>query len=126
MTKRQKAKIMFKGLSNLASLMANAGELKAKAGEMKDRLAAVRVEGSSGGGMVKVEATGEQKVISITIEDSLLQSGDKEMLEDLILTATNQAMDLAKQAAASEMSELAGGLGIPGLDDAISKFAAGS
>lgn len=117
---------MFKGLSNLASLMANAGELKEKAGEMKERLAAVRVEGSSGGGMVKVEATGEQKLIGITIEDSLLESGDKEMLEDLIVTATNQALDLAKQAAASEMSQLAGGLGIPGLDDALSNFSAGN
>lgn len=117
---------MFKGLSNLASLMANAGELKAKAGEMKDRLAAVRVEGSSGGGMVTVEATGEQKIVAVKIEDSLLEAGDKEMLEDLIVTATNQAMDLAKQAAASEMSELAGGLGIPGLEDAISGFGSGS
>jgi len=56
----------------------------------------------------------------------IVQSGDKEMLEDLIVTATNQAMDLAKQAAASEMSELAGGLGIPGLDDAIANFSSGS
>ncbi|QDT34608.1 YbaB/EbfC family nucleoid-associated protein [Thalassoglobus polymorphus] len=115
---------MFKGLSNLASLMANAGELKAKAAEVKDRIAAVRVEGSSGGGMVKVDASGDHRILSITIEETLLVSNDKEMLEDLILAATNQALDLAKKAAASEMTELAGGLGIPGLEDAISKFGA--
>ncbi len=116
---------MFKGLSNLASLMANAGELKAKAAEIKDRIAAIRVEGSSGGGMVKVEASGDQRVLSISIEETLLSSNDKEMLEDLILSATNQALELAKQAAANEMSELAGGMGIPGLDEALSKFGMG-
>ncbi len=115
---------MLKGLSNLASLMANAGELKSKAAEMQERMAAIRVEGIAGGGMVKVEANGQQKILSINVEDSLLATNDKEMLEDLLLSATNQALDLAKQAAASEMSTLAGGLGIPGLDEALSKFGA--
>ena len=113
---------MLKGLSNLASLMANAGQLQSKAAEMQERMAAVRVEGTAGGGMVKVEASGQQKILSINVEESLLVNPDKEMLEDLLLSATNQALDLAKQAAASEMSSLAGGLGIPGLDEALSKF----
>lgn len=113
---------MFKGLSNLASLMANAGELKAKAEEMKSRLAAIRVEGTAGGGMVRAQVSGDQKLVSLIIEESLLSTNDKEMLEDLILSATNQALELAKQSAASEMSALAGGLGIPGLDDAFAKF----
>ncbi len=105
--------------------MANAGELKAKAAEIKDRIAAIRVEGNSGGGMVKVEASGDQRVLSISIEETLLSSNDKEILEDLILSATNHALELAKQAAAKEMSELAGGMGIPGLDEALSKFGIG-
>ena len=117
---------MFKGLSNIASLMANAGEIQAKAGEMKERLAALRVDGSAGGGMVKVTVSGDQKLTTIDIEDSLLESNDREMLEDLILSATNQALELAKQQAAEQMSELAGGLGIPGLDDAFAKFTGGS
>lgn len=117
---------MFKGLSNLASLMANAGEIQNRAAEMKERLAAIRIEATAGGGMVRVEASGDQKLLAISIEDSLLVSPDKEMLEDLILSATNQALDEAKQAAAAEMADLAGGLGIPGLDDAISKFGMGN
>ena len=74
--------------------------------------------------MVKVEANGQQKILSITVEDTLLATNDKEMLEDLLLSATNQALDLAKQAAASEMSSRAGGLGRPVLDEALSKFGA--
>lgn len=116
---------MFKGLSNLASLMANAGELKAKAEAMKERLAALRVEGTAGGGMVRVTASGEQRILAVTIEESLLADNDKEMLEDLVLSATNQALELAKQAAATEMSDLAGGMGIPGLDEAFSRFGLG-
>lgn len=113
---------MFKGISNLASLMANAGEIQSRAAEMKERIATIRVEGSAGGGMVRVQASGEQKVLALHIEESLLAAPDKELLEDLILSATNQAMELVKEATAQEMSALAGGLGIPGLDEAISKF----
>lgn len=113
---------MFKGLSNLASLMANAGELQNKAAEMKQRIAAIRVEADSGGGMVRVTATGEFKIVSVTIEETLLQASDREMLEDLVQAATNQALELAREAASSEMAALAGGLGIPGLDEALSRF----
>ncbi|MEW4489202.1 YbaB/EbfC family nucleoid-associated protein [Thalassoglobus sp. JC818] len=117
---------MFKGLSNLASLMANAGQIQEQAEEMQARLRERRVEANAGGGMVRVEMSGDQKVTSIQIEQSLFDSGDKEMLEDLVLSATNQALDLAKQAAAEEMSGMASGLGIPGLGDALAKFGNGN
>ena len=116
---------MFQGLSNLASLMRNAQELQAKAGQMQDRLAELRVEGAAGGGMVRIEASGAQQITSIMIEESLLETGDRELLEDLLVSATNQALDQAKQLAAQEMSGLAEGLGLPGLEDALSKFGMG-
>ncbi len=117
---------MFKGLGDIANLMKNAGSISARTEEMQERLKSVRVEGTSGGGMVKVEATGDHKILNISIEDSLMQAGDKEMLEDLILSATNQALEHARQATASEMAKLAEGIGIPGMGDAMSKFGFGS
>jgi DNA-binding YbaB/EbfC family protein len=93
---------------------------------MKQRLAAVRVTGTSGGGMVRVEATGEQSIISVSIEPSILESNDREVLEDLIVAATNQALELAREAAAAEMAALADGIGIPGLQEALSRFGMGT
>ena len=113
---------MFQGLSNLASLMKNAQQIQGRAQEMKDRLASVRVEGSAGGGMVKVEATGDQRITAIRIEPGLFDSGDREMIEDLVASAVNQAIEHSREEAAKEMANLADGLGIPGLEDAFSKF----
>lgn len=118
-------KLMFKGLSNLAGLMANPGKIQAQAEEMRERLQAIRVEGAAGGGMVRVEMSGDSKVVGVKIEQSLFDSGDKEMLEDLFVSATNQAIERAAQANASEMANMAGILGIPGLGDALANFGNG-
>lgn len=116
---------MIKGLANLASLMRNAQEIQAKAAEMRERLSALRVEGTAGGGMIRVDVTGEQKVVGVHIEESLIQGGDRELIEDLLVSAMNQALDQSRDAAAEEMSQLAGGLGFPGLNEALSKFGLG-
>ena len=116
---------MFKGLSNLAALMANPAKVQQQADEMRERLQAIRVEGAAGGGMVKVEMSGDSKVVAIQIEQSLLDSGDKEMLEDLLMSATNQAIEHAAKANAAEMANMAGTLGIPGLGDAFANLGAG-
>ena len=110
---------MLKGLGNLATLMKQAQE-------MQDKLAEIQVEGNAGGGMVTVTATGQQKVTGIQIEPSLLQAEEKEMLEDLLVAAMNQAFDKAKEAAANEMGQLTGDLNIPGLNDTLSKFGLGN
>jgi len=117
---------MFKGLGQIASLMKNAQEISSRAEEMKAKLKDIRVEGTAGGGMVKAEATGDQRIVSLTIEESVMQSGDREMLEDLVVAATNQALDAAKEAAALEMSQLTEGMGIPGMEEAFSKFGFGN
>ena len=113
---------MFKGLSNLAGLMANSGKIQEQAEAMKERLRAIRVEGAAGGGMVRVEMSGDSKVVGVKIEESLLESGDREMLEDLLVSAANQAIEQAAQANAAEMANMASGLGIPGLGDALANF----
>lgn len=113
---------MFEGLSGLANLMKNAQQLQSRAQEMKARLSQLRVEGTAGGGMVKVEVTGEQTISAVHIESHLLEGGDRELLEDLLAAAVNQGLQHAREAAALEMSSLADGLGIAGLGEALSRF----
>lgn len=116
---------MFGGLGNIASLMKQAQAMQHRIGEMKEGLGRLRVEGSAGGGLVTVEATGHQQITSVRIDPSLTGEGDREMLEDLIIAATNQALEKAKAAAADEMSKVTGGLEIPGMQEALSKLGLG-
>lgn len=117
---------MFKGLGNLASMMKQAQEFQGRMGEMQERLKDVRVTGSAGGGMVTVEANGQQKILACRIEPSVFEGGDRELLEDLLVSAVNQAQEKAREQAAEEMSKLAGGLNLPGLGDALSQMGLGS
>ena len=116
---------MFKGLGNLASVLKQARELQQRMEEVQEALGRLRVEGHSGGGMVTVEATGQQRIVGVRIDPSLVQSGDQEMLEDLLVAACNQALDKARQAAADEMGKLTGGLELPGMQEALSKLGLG-
>jgi hypothetical protein len=77
--------------------------------------------------MVTVEATGQKRVVAVRIEESLLNSDDREVVEDLIVAAVNQALEKAEQAAAGELQGAVGDLNLPGLDlnDALSKMGLG-
>lgn len=123
---------MFGNLGNLTSLLRNAPEMmrqmqqiQGRMAELKESLSKIRVEGSAGGGMVKVEANGQQKVLRVSVEDSLLTSHDREMLEDLLVAATNQALEKAREAATQEMSKLAGDVDLSGMGDMLSKLGLG-
>lgn len=116
---------MFKELGNLASLMKNAQAISGKMEDMRNRLAERRVTGTSGGGMVSVEMNGQSQAVGCKIDPELLKAGDREMLEDLIVAAMNQALDKVKVAAAEEMGQMTDGLNLPGLSDALSKFGMG-
>jgi DNA-binding YbaB/EbfC family protein len=120
---------MFGKLGDIATLlrqapeiMRQAQEMQGKAAEMQERLAQMQVEGTSGGGMVSVTASGQQKILSVTVDPTLMADGDKEMLEDLLVAAVNQAIEKAKAAASEEMSKLTGSMNVPGMDDVMSKF----
>jgi len=113
---------MFKSFGNIASLLKQAHQMKSKMGELREKLARVRVEGVAGGGMVTVEANGEQKVMSVRVDEKLLNADDREMLEDLLVAAVNNALDKAKEAAAAEMTELTGGMDMPGLDEMMKQL----
>lgn len=113
---------MFKSLGNIASLLKQAQLMKSKMSELQEKLARVRVEGAAGGGMVTVEVNGQQKVTGIKVDEKLLNADDREMLEDLLVAACNQALDKAKEAAAQEMAELTGGMGLPGMDEMMKQL----
>jgi len=113
---------MFKGLGNLASMLKQAQQMQGKMSEIQERLNDLTVEDDAGGRMVIAQVNGQQKLLSVKIDPVMLTEPDGEMLEDLVVAAVNQAMDKAKEAAASEMSHLAGGMNIPGLGDALDQL----
>ena len=96
------------------------GMIMNKAQELQKRIAAQQAEaekitatGKSGGGMVIATANGAGKLVRIEIEDSLVKTGDKEMIEDLTVAAVNQALTTAGEQAKAELSKLTGGMPMP-------------
>lgn len=116
---------MFKELGQFASLMKQAQGMQGKIAEAKERLANLKCDGEAGGGMVSVTVGGMMKVLDCKIDSALFQLGDKEMLEDLIVAATNQALENLVEQQAREMSSVTGGLNLPGLTDAIGSMGMG-
>lgn len=92
-----------------------AQDMQSKMSEIQEGLAEKTVEVSTGGGMVKVVANGLNEIISVHIDDELINMSDRGMLEDLITGAMNEVQKKVKELAQGEMSKLTGGLKIPGL-----------
>ena len=92
-----------------------AQDMQSKLAEIQEGLADKTVEVSTGGGMVKVVANGLNEIISVHIDDELINMSDRGMLEDLITGAMNEVQKKVKELAQDEMSQLTGGLKIPGL-----------
>ncbi|MDA8406998.1 MAG: YbaB/EbfC family nucleoid-associated protein [Deltaproteobacteria bacterium] len=99
----------------LKDLLQQAQGVQVKIREVQEQLADRSIVGSSGGDMVRVEANGIQEILSVFIEKELLASDDKEVLEDLIVAAVNDALEKSRQMAAEEIAKISGGLRIPGL-----------
>ncbi len=98
---------------NIGNMMKQAQQLQKKMAEAQDKLNEIEVEGSSGGGLVKVTATAKGNFKRISIDDSLIKNDEKEMLEDLIIAAINDAKQKGENAAQEEMKSLTGGLPLP-------------
>ena len=102
-------------MTNLGKLMKQAQEMQQKMAKLQEELAGKEVEATSGGGMVRVKMNGQQEVLSVQIDPQVFADGDKEMLEDLMTAAFNEARRMALDLAKEEMSKLTGGLPIPGI-----------
>lgn len=100
-------------MKNLGNLMKQAQEMQGKMAEMQERLAEMTVEGAAGGGLVSVTLSGKGEMKGITIDPSLLNPAEAEILEDLIKAAHGDAKTRSEARSAEEMKELTGGLQLP-------------
>jgi DNA-binding YbaB/EbfC family protein len=96
----------------LAGLMRQAQQMQENMGKLQEQLASIEVEGQSGAGMVKVTMTCRHDVKRVSIDPSLL-GDDREMLEDLVAAAINDAARKVEAAVQEKMAGLTGGLGLP-------------
>lgn len=102
-------------LSSMGDLMKQAKAMQERLASLQAEVGARTVDASAGGGMVTARVNGKLELVALTIEPTVLESGDREMLQDLVIAAVNQALRAAQQMMADEMSKLTGGLQIPGL-----------
>jgi nucleoid-associated protein EbfC len=100
------------GFGNLQKM---AMQMQRDMARVQEELAAAHVEGSAGGGVVKVTVTGKQVVESLVIDPSAVDPDDVEMLQDLILAAVNDGLRAARELEESKMAAVTGGLRLPGM-----------
>ncbi len=100
-------------MKNLADIMKQVSTMQARMGDMQKKLEGLSVTGQSGGGLVKVVMNGKSTVQFISIDPSLMKPDEREILEDLLVAALNDAKSKAEVLAAGEMKTLTGGLPLP-------------
>ena len=100
------------GMGNLQRM---AQQMQQEMLRIQGELETLTVDGSAGGGVVKATVTGKQAVVSVTIDPSAVDPEDVEMLQDLVVSAVNEALRSSQDLAAQKMQAVTGGLKIPGL-----------
>ncbi len=98
----------------LGALMQQAQEMQEKFKQLQEELERAEVEGEAGGGLVKVVMNGKREVLRLSIDPSLFREEDKEILEDLVAAAVNDAVHKVERMKQERMAELAGGFQLPG------------
>jgi DNA-binding YbaB/EbfC family protein len=112
---------LFKGITNLAGLLKQAQQVGGRLQQVGEELKLRRATGAAGGGMVEVEVNGLGQVLRLSIDPALVEMKDRDLLEDLIPAATNQALTKAKELHAEVIKDLTGGMSFPGLDEVLAK-----
>ncbi len=102
-------------MRGMQDMLRQAQLMQKKLAAAQEELKTREVEATSGGGMVTVKATGGQEILSIVIDKSVVEAGDVEMLQDLVLAAVRDALKKAKAMNEEEMGKLTGGMKIPGM-----------
>ena len=97
---------------DINKLMQQAQVMQKQLEEANKQLSAMEFEGSASNGLVKITCNGDHKVLSVNIDESIINKEDKEMIEDLIMIATNDAINKADASKKEKFGHLAGGLGI--------------
>lgn len=102
-------------MANMQKMMKQVQRMQAEMARVQEELGTKRVEGTAGGGAVRVVANGHQELVEVVIDPAAADPEDLEMLQDLILTAVNDALKRSQELAAQEMAKVTGGLKVPGL-----------
>ncbi|WP_342513905.1 YbaB/EbfC family nucleoid-associated protein [Sporosarcina sp. FSL K6-1522] len=105
----------MRGMGNMQGMMKQMQKMQKKMAEAQEELGEKRLEGAAGGGMVKVIVSGDKQVVDVIIDPSVVDPEDVEMLQDLIVIATNDAMTKAEELTNSTMGQFTKGLNLPGM-----------
>lgn len=95
--------------------MRQAQKMKQKLEKVQEEVGARSVEGTAGGGMVVVSCNGKNQILAVKIEKDVVNADDIEMLQDLVVAATNQALTRAQEMMQTEVAKVTGGVGLPGM-----------
>ena len=102
-------------MTNIMKMVKQAQQMQAKMAKLEEDLAKEEFEVTSGGGAITVRMNGRQQVVKLTISEAALKDGDREMLEEMIMAAVNQAHEKASEVAKERIASITGGMNIPGL-----------
>ncbi|BAQ09467.1 transcriptional regulatory protein [Bacillus sp. OxB-1] len=105
----------MRGMGNMQGMMKQMQKMQKKMADAQEKLGEERMEGTAGGGMVKVIVSGHKEVLEVIIDPSVVDPEDVEMLQDLVVIATNEAMTKAEELANSTMGQFTKGLNLPGM-----------
>ena len=104
---------MFKELSAMMGLMGNKSKIQEEMQKFQSQIPLIMADGTAGGGMVIVKANGKMEILSCKITEDAMKLGDREMLEDLVIAATNQALGKVRDLLAAETAKMAANMGLP-------------
>lgn len=117
---------VFGNLGNLASMMRQAQQLSGRLQGLTETLKQKRATGTAGGGLVEIEVNGAQEVLACRIDPALFAQGDRELIEDLLRAAANDAQSKARALHAEAMQSLVSGADMPGLSEALEQITGGN
>lgn len=104
---------MFKELGSMMSLLGNKGKIQEEMQKFQESIGKITAEAASGGGLVTAKVSGRMELLGVKLSDAAMQLNDREMLEDLIVSAVNSAMAKCREQVAAETAKMAGSLGLP-------------
>lgn len=103
------------GAGGMQQLMKQANQMQNRMKKLQDELKTREFEGTAGGGAVQIKVNGDNQIVAVQIQEEVLSAGDVEILQDMILAATNDAINLAKETSQTEMNKITGGFAMPGM-----------
>jgi nucleoid-associated protein EbfC len=105
----------MRGMGNMQNMMKQMQKMQKKMAEAQEELGEKRLEGTAGGGMVTVVVTGHKEIVDVQIKQEVVDPDDVEMLQDLVLAATNDALKKADELSNSTMGQFTKGMNLPGM-----------